>query len=88
MSALLKSVTGIVSGAAALLTAALASDFEAVCVERTPELHPYIDDVEGACACVAQTAGDDILDEIQNAGSPDDLGDEAKGAMQSCGFNV
>ena len=88
MTNLLKPFAAAACGAAMVFASALASDFEAACVERTPDLHPDMDDVEGACACVASTADDDTLVEIQNASSPDELGDGAKQAMQACGFSV
>ena len=88
MTNLLKPLAGAACGAAMVFASALASDFESACVERTPDLHPEMDDVEGACACVASTADDDTLSEIQNASSPDELGDGAKAAMEACGFSV
>ena len=88
MTNLLKPFAAAACGAAMAVASALASDFEAACVERTPDLHPDMDDVEGACACVASTADDDTLAEIQNASSPSELGDGAKEAMQACGFSV
>ena len=88
MTNILKPFAAAACGATMVFASALASDFEAACVERTPGLHPDMDDVEGACACVASTADDDTLAEIQNASSPDELGDDAKEAMQACGFSV
>lgn len=88
MTNLLKHLAATACGAAMVFASALASDFEAACVERTPDLHPDMDDVEGACACVASIADDDTLVEIQNASSPDELGDGALEAMEACGFSV
>lgn len=81
-------LAGAVALAAMAAAPALADDFSEVCPAKTAALNPEIADADAACACVAESADSDGLDELIAASSPDDLSESVKDAMRGCGYDV
>ncbi|MEL7029252.1 MAG: hypothetical protein AAGL49_08555 [Pseudomonadota bacterium] len=62
--------------------------FAEVCPERTTENHPEIEDADAGCSCLIDAADEDMISNLQNAQSLDDLTAETTAMMQECGYNV